>query len=217
VLLPPDVPQRFVDGEEALAYPLRPSVYVVAPHLLEVAETLAGQRGTNFIDGMEAPGDQVYRVFQRSNASRDDVLVGMTPLDPPRRLDNGVELLAYEVVNPAPAQTGDALDFYLAWWLDGPPPKDVDYHFFAHLVDSQGERVGQHDLDSFPTGAWHTGDLVVTRFKIAPGVELSPGIYRVNVGMYTYPDVTPASVLDVAGNPAGTFRTIGPLELGGSR
>ena len=168
VLLPRHLPRRFVDGRKALVFAMRPGVYVTTPEVNEASVTLQHQAGTVLLKQVDAPGEKPLWVFRRENESRDDVLTGMTLLDPPHLLANGVELLAHQAGSTEPAQSGGELQpgepipFLLAWWLDGPPP-DADYHTFAHLVDADGRRWGQHDLSSFPTASWQTGDLVLTR------------------------------------------------------
>lgn len=227
-LLPRHLPHRFVDGQKALVFPLRPTVYVLAPGVDEAWATLAHQTGTQQVLQIDAPGEKLFFVFRRSNESRDDVLAGMTSLDPPRRLANGVELLAYQIGSPehstglAPKALADTVGEYrpgetihlsLAWWLDGPPPVGIDYHAFAHLVDADGGRWGQHDLSGFPSASWQTGDLVLTRFQIATDAKTPPGEYWIRLGMYSYPDVVNVPILDAAGNPASGFTVAGPVSL----
>jgi hypothetical protein len=101
----------------------------------------------------------------------------------------------------------------LAWWLDGPPPRGIDYHTFAHLVDGDGKRWGQQDMSSFPTAYWRTGDLMVTHFQIQTDPEAPSGEYWMHFGMYSYPEVVNVPVLDAAGNPAADIVVVGPILL----
>ncbi|MGD9099690.1 MAG: glycosyltransferase family 39 protein, partial [Anaerolineae bacterium] len=213
VLLPRHLPHRLVNGHQALVFPMRAAVYVVTPGMVEALAALRAQPGAVSLAEIPSPGDGRYWVFRRSNESRDDVLAGMAPLDPPLRLANGVELLAYRFGGAS--QAGGTVHLVLAWWLyDGSRlPAPSDYHAFAHLVDAAGQRWGQHDLLSFPSVSWRAGDLVLTRFQIETQAETPPGEYWVNLGMYSYPDLVAAPVLDVAGNPAADFTVVGPLEL----
>jgi hypothetical protein len=213
VLLPRNLPRRFVDGQEALVFPLGPAVYITTPEVDEASSALQGQAGAVLLERIDAPGGEQFGVFRRSNESRDDVLAGMASLDPPCRLANGVELLAYQFGGEL--RPGGTIRFSLAWWLyaSSPPPPDADYHAFAHVVDADGQRWGQHDLAGFPTASWRAGDLVLTRFQIEVGAEAPPGTYWVNLGMYSYPDIAAVPVLDAAGNPAGDFAVVGPVTL----
>jgi len=213
VLLPRHVSHRFVSDPKALVYPMRPTVYIIAPEAAQALAALQTQPEAVLWKDINAPGDKHFWVFRRSNESRDDVLAGMTRLDPPLRLANGVELLAYGLGDDSMA--GGTVHLCLAWWLydDSRLPAETDYHAFAHLVDGDGRRWGQHDLLSFPSASWRAGDVVLTRFQIETDAETPPGDYWINLGMYSYPDVIAAPVLDVAGNPASDFTVVGPIEL----
>jgi 4-amino-4-deoxy-L-arabinose transferase-like glycosyltransferase len=211
VLLPPHLPRRFVDGQEALVFPQRPAVYLVTPEVREAAATLQAQPGAELIGQIDAPGEQSFWVYRRANDSRDDVLERLTPIAPPRRLANNVEFFAYQVRGEYPL--GEPIQLVLIWWLDGPPPTGTDYHSFAHLVDANGERWGQHDFASFPTASWRSGDVVLTRFQIVPDAGTPPGDYWLRLGMYSYPDIVNAPVLDAAGNPVAESVTVGPISL----
>jgi hypothetical protein len=211
VLLPRHLPHRFVDGRKALVFPPQPTVYVTAPEMDDIVAVLGQQSGAEFMDEIDAPGERTFWVHRRENVSRDDVLDGMTELLPPRRLVNDVEFLAYAVEGEL--QPGGTLTVSLVWWLDGPPPTGTDYHVFAHLVDADGARIGQHDLSSFPAASWQTGDLVWTRFEIEADGEAPSGDYWIRLGMYSYPDIVNAPVVDAVGNPVSDAMIVGPITL----
>ena len=211
VLLPREMPHRFVDGQKSLVFPQRPTVYIATPGVDRVSMTLAQLSGTAPVEDIKTPGEQVYRVFRRENQNRDDVLDGMTELALPRRFANGVEFLAYAV--DGDEQSDATVELILAWWLDGPPPQDIDYHTFAHLLNADGERVGQRDLSGFSTSSWQTGDLVLTHFRIEIDADSFPGEFWARLGMYTYPDVVNVPVVDGAGNPVTDAVVVGPISL----
>jgi 4-amino-4-deoxy-L-arabinose transferase-like glycosyltransferase len=211
VLLPRDLPHRFVNGQKALVFPQGPTIYIVTPAMEEESATLEGQAGAVLIKQVAAPGENAFWVLRRENKSRDDVTEGMTPLPTPRRLANGVEHLATSIGGSL--QPGGTVEVTLAWWLDGPPPQDVDYHAFAHLVDTNGERFGQHDMSSFATTSWQTGDLVLTRFQIEIDSNAPAGEYWIRLGMYGYPDIVNVPVVDAAGNPVADAVTVGPIDI----
>jgi hypothetical protein len=54
---------------------------------------------------------------------------------------------------------------------------------------------------------------VLTRFQIETSADAPPGEYWVNLGMYSYPDITAVPVLDAAGNPVADLVTVGPVVL----
>ncbi len=210
VLLPRHLPHRLIDGREALVFPLGPAVYITTPDVQTATVQLRALSGTTALDPIAAPGNTRYWLFQRDNASRDDVLAGLTPLSAPRRLANGVEWLAYGIDD---AQSHQPLQFSVAWWLDGPAPTGIDYHLFVHLVDAEGKRWGQHDMAGLDSAAWQTGDLVLTRFSIETNADAPQGQYWIHLGMYTFPDIVNVPVLDAAGNPAGDLKVVGPVLL----
>ncbi len=115
-----------------------------------------------------------------------------------RRLANGVTLAAWRF---------GAGGFSLDWQPDG--PADRPYSLFVHLLDADGARVAQADVQAW-RGPWRAGDVVVTRFTLGEDVSVpSGGTWR--VGMYYFlddvGDVAPrgVDVLDAAGNPAGVW------------
>jgi hypothetical protein len=211
VLLPREHPHRFVDGQTGLVFPQHPTVYVTTPAVDRESTALGQLSGTELVSEIAAPGEQLYRVFRRENRNRDDVLEGLTEIPVPRRFSNGVEFLAYAV--DSAGQPDGSLELILAWWLDGPPSQDTDYHFFAHLLNAAGERVGQHDLAGFPTASWQMGDLVLTRFKVEVDRDAAARELWARFGMYLYPDIVNVPVVDGAGNPVADAVLVGPISL----
>ena len=95
--------------------------------------------------------------------------------------------------------------------LHAPPPSQ-EYHWFNHLLGSQGSRWGQADGAGFAAADWRAGDVVLTWFDIDISPDAPPPPYWMRVGMYTYPDVANVQLIDKAGNPAGEFVELGPLD-----
>lgn len=211
VLLPRERSHRFVDGQTSMVFPQHPTVYVTTPAVDSESTALGQMPRTELVSEIAAPGEQQYRVFRRENKSRDDVLEGLTEIPVPRRFSNGVEFLAYAVDSAGHAD--GSIDLILAWWLDGPPLQDTDYHFFAHLLNAAEERLGQNDLVGFPTASWHAGDLVLTRFRITIDRDATAQELWARLGMYLYPDIVNVPVVDSAGNPVSDAVLVGPISL----
>lgn len=97
---------------------------------------------------------------------------------------DSILLDAYEISGQPAA--GQPLDVTLYWQALSPPPDD--YTVFVHLLDEQGQIVAAHDsmpaANSFPTRAWQPGLLVGDTHRLELPVELAPGDYQVNVGLY---------------------------------
>jgi hypothetical protein len=70
---------------------------------------------------------------------------------------------------------------------------DDDYVTFVHLVDTRGEKVAQGDDhkaggDFYPTSLWGIGENLRDEQTIALPPNITPGLYRLVVGMYRQPD-----------------------------
>jgi hypothetical protein len=212
---------RFADGRSALPVPdTSQVVYLVGPvergtgrgsDLEPVLQRLGGMAYVRPAADVSLPDGWAFRVFSRSGPDREDVLAELTRLPEPVVFANGVDFLGYGL--PETAWTGETLELWIAWWLRSPPPAGSDYHFFTHLLDGQGQLLGQHDGTGFPTASWRSGDLVLSRFPVPISDELSPGRYQVWAGQYTYPDVVNVPYLDVAANPAGDRVIVGEVSV----
>ncbi len=100
----------------------------------------------------------------------------------------------------------DALTVTLLWEAVGVPA--TDYTVFAHLLDSQGNRVAGFDqapaAGRFPTSAWRESDRVLSHMPITlEGVE--PGQYELWIGIYESGSegATRLPVSDAGGYDAG--------------
>ncbi len=123
---------------------------------------------------------------------------------PLQRWENGLALLSAEVVT-APA-VGEPLTLIYHWKVTAAAPP-ADYHFFNHVLDASGELVAQEDAAAIDARNWRQGDALVTRFTIALPAEMPPGRYTVQVGQYTWPDVTRVPLVgDSSETTATTYR-----------
>ncbi len=217
-------PHRFADGSQALPVPdAREAVYLVGPlpggdadGLLDGVQRLEGMADVRPASDVTLPDGVQYRLLRRYGADRADVLAGMERFDAfpnPNGVpfENGVTFMGYAL--PETVAPGETLTVWLAWWVRHPPPGDVDYHFFVHLLDAGGGLRGQHDGMGFPAASWRAGDLVVSRFAVPLPPDLPAGRYTVWAGMYTFPDVVNVSYLDVANNPAGQRVLLGEVAV----
>jgi hypothetical protein len=132
--------------------------------------------------------------------------------DDPIHWASGATLLGYD--GAGEVAPGGTLHWTLYWRVDGLPPEGSDIHWFNQLIDEQGTQWGQADGTGFPSASWRSGDCVAAWFDITISEEAPPPPYYVRVGQYTYPDVVNVQILDVAGNPAGEYRELGPVHAG---
>jgi hypothetical protein len=73
------------------------------------------------------------------------------------------------------------------WW-QALTPMEADYTVFVHLVDADGQLVGNGDapplLGGFPTGMWRPGDEVVDEHIIPLSSSQRSGEHTIRVGWY---------------------------------
>jgi hypothetical protein len=129
----------------------------------------------------------------------------------PDRWANGVQLLS--ALGYGDLRPGGTCILEATWRVNSLPSPGADYHWFNHLIDADGKRVGQMDGVGFPSRSWRTGDTVVTGFDVPIAPEAAPGAYKMRVGMYTYPDIRNVPVVDAAGNPVSDAIELGPIEI----
>lgn len=211
-------PHRLADGRTALPVPESThAVYLVGPvressPLEPVLQRLASLRYVQSGPVLNLPdGGARYLLFHRSGPDREDTLAGLTSLGSGVALANQVVLAAYDL--PTQSRSGETLPVWLAWWVRIAPPPGADYHFYAHFLNAQGDKVGQWDGQGFPTATWRTGDLALSCFPILLPDDLPPGPYTVRVGMYTYPEIVGIPVVDAAGKPVEAAVTLGAVSL----
>jgi len=117
------------------------------------------------------------------------------------RFDQDVTLVGYTMRGAASGDAvrvgpGDALVIDLYWRAER--KLDQDYTVFAHLLGqaynpkTQGPVWAQHDGQpadgGYPTTQWLEGDLIVDRHTMTVDEGAQPGVYRLEVGMYTLDD-----------------------------
>jgi 4-amino-4-deoxy-L-arabinose transferase-like glycosyltransferase len=112
--------------------------------------------------------------------------------------DDMLRLRAYSIDTPkdTPKDTAKntakdltAVSVTLYWQALRTP--DFDYSCFVHLVDQTGQVVAQQDQApggdaGFPPSVWWNGDLVADTHRISLPAGLSPGDYRLRVGLYNW-------------------------------
>lgn len=103
-------------------------------------------------------------------------------------LGNQIRLLGYEV--PDSLSPGAEFDVTLYW--EGQRPLENHYIVFVHLLDADDKLVASHDgppMDRrYPTEAWLTGDVVPDTHHLVLDPQIPVGTYRLQVGMYLWPE-----------------------------
>jgi hypothetical protein len=133
------------------------------------------------------------------------------------QLADQIALVAFEVEgDPAPG-AGLTVNLY---WEALRPLGDVSavYHVFVHLLGGNGELVTQDDSlpvrGRYPLQAWAPGDMILDAHPLTLPPDLAPGTYRIQAGMYTWPDFTRLEVRDAGGEvQADGVMVLGEIEV----
>ncbi|MBC7234732.1 MAG: hypothetical protein H5T69_02740, partial [Chloroflexi bacterium] len=100
-------------------------------------------------------------------------------------LGEDIRLLGYDLEEPH-VSPGGTLHLTLYWQALGPP--GTDYVVFTHLLDGNGLVRGQKDgvpVDGErPTSGWIKGEILIDHYEIQVDEGATPGIYRLEIGMY---------------------------------
>jgi hypothetical protein len=88
--------------------------------------------------------------------------------------------------NKSEFRPGESMQLTLYWRALGPLPKSYDV--FVHVENERGIIQSQHDGvpggAKRPTNLWRAGEIIVDRHQIEIKPTMTPGRYRVVVGLY---------------------------------
>ena len=130
------------------------------------------------------------------------------PPDGPRaRFGESIELLGAEL----DADAGEVI-FY---WRTREPVAQ-NYSVFVHLLDENGETIGQLDgapyANRYPTGAWRPGQIIEDRRALAAaGADVSR-IHRIVLGLYDPASGERLPAYDDRGDPLPDHALVLPIE-----
>lgn len=135
----------------------------------------------------------------------------------PTSLNFGDKLLLRGYNLPTVTQPGQLLPVTVYW--DALIPMETRYRAFVHLVDSQGNRWGQHDEDPacrLLTSEMRPGQQSSRQFRIPVDPVAPPGLYQIVLGVY-HPDTLER--LNIWDNQAqqspGSSAVLGEVQITG--
>lgn len=141
-------------------------------------------------------GDPIFRLA--------DIAPGFTPTldfipESESRFGNGARILGVE--QRSALQPGQPWQLILYWTPEQSRVKE-QYQFSIRLVDEQNNTYGQFDLASLSGSLWRKGDTVINIIPLPIGQTIPENaILRLQLLMYSWPDMASVSVIDDAGNP----------------
>lgn len=98
---------------------------------------------------------------------------------------NGVALTHYARGHVRPGAT---LPLTLTWSVEAEPPEIV-YHVGTYLLTTDNQVLAQSDGPGFDSIQWRAGDTFITWFDIPVPQDLPPGVYRIGVALYSWPEL----------------------------
>jgi hypothetical protein len=136
----------------------------------------------------------------RSSADMDLIANGLafgnvmiTPIsdDRPNPVDiaflDNISLVGYRYSHRQ-LRPGDRFVVELYWQARGPVTRD--YTVFVHLLDEHERTFGGEDRPPVPpTRAWQPGAIVTVRHTLTVAADAPPGLYQVEIGLYTPEDL----------------------------
>ena len=113
------------------------------------------------------------------------------------------------------ARQGDTVDVRLLWLAR--QSMDESYKVFIHVLDEQGQLVGQWDgrplNNASNTNRWIPGQIVYDQAAAPLPPDLPPGRYQVRTGLYNEADGQRLPVLDTAGVQVDDQVLLGYFEV----
>jgi hypothetical protein len=186
----------------ALVFPdnpggLRVAFQVLAAPALSLLETFLDLDTPIYIDPRVDPqGLRPLRIYHVPRARLDEHLARArsgatflpgtnTPVDSPVKVDDLLQFLGYEIVNPN-VRPGDGLLVFTYWRVLQRPPKMA---IFLHLLDPNGQVVAQYDGFDVVVDDLAPGDTVVQLHALELPNDLPNTVYRFEIGAYTREDL----------------------------
>ncbi len=159
---------------------------------------LAPLEGISPAPAHAAPGDWSP---QRAEAE------GMV-LTPPVKVGDALEFLGYVVEDAIQRDQARAIQTY--WRVSQTPLPSLS--LMAHLLDENGAPLAVGDGLGIPTTQLRPGDVVVQRHILDVPPETAPGVYWLQVGAYTLPDVQRLPIIQ-NGATAGDRLLVGRIKI----
>jgi hypothetical protein len=176
---------------------LRVAFQIHAAPALALQEAFLDLEAPIYIDPRVDPqGLRPLRIYDIPRAKLDEHLARAqsgaiflpgpeTPINTSVKVDDLLQFLGYEIVNPN-AQPGDSLQVFTYWRVLRRPPNMA---IFLHLLDPDGQVVAQYDGFDAVAEDLAPGDTVVQLHPLELPNSLPGAAYRLEVGAYTRDDL----------------------------
>jgi 4-amino-4-deoxy-L-arabinose transferase-like glycosyltransferase len=210
---------KWIDRAFALVFPAQPAK-LISPAYSPIDPTLRDRflsapiYVSKFDDGSIA--FEVYDLKPASIAPSGAITTALggdsTALAAPIDLGHSLEFLGYET--EAAVQPGGTLKLRLYWRVSQDVgAQQLPLSLFTHLLNDQGQFAAGRDLLAFPTAGWRSGDTWLQQNDLPLPNDLSPGSYRLEIGLYSQADNVRWRVYDRAGNDVGDRLLLSRIEI----
>jgi hypothetical protein len=129
-------------------------------------------------------------------------------------LGDAIDVVGYTLANRA-ARPGESLNLSVYW--KSVAKVNQDYIVFVHLLDAGGNVRAQIDAQprggNYPTSIWDVGEIVRDDYEFALPRDLTPGEYKIVLGMYEYPSLVRLNTIDATGKNIGDHLTLDPIQV----
>ena len=215
-----DLSLRWFDGRFALVFPAGEETRVIIPTIApldEALESIFKEHASHIHTEDLRPDDlitrfDVYRFDARGALASflstaegnpaywcpfdtfpaDESQPTYEPLALPADVGDVIELAGYDLRTPD-VGPGEEVELLTVWHIRAPfAPEAV---VFTHLLDHSGHVVGQVDRLDVPSWHWRQGDAFVQLHRFQVDADVPPGLYHLEVGIYTRDDLTRLPVL----------------------
>lgn len=108
------------------------------------------------------------------------------PIDLPVKFGDVMEFIGHDR-SVETVGAGETLEVVLYWRLLRRPERH--YSIFAHLLDAQGQIVGEYDRNAYPTSFWWEsgGEVLLSYFPLQVQPGTPPGECQLEIGVYHQP------------------------------
>jgi 4-amino-4-deoxy-L-arabinose transferase-like glycosyltransferase len=139
----------------------------------------------------------------------DDPRPAYQPLDLPVNVDDVIHLVGYDLRTPTIQADGE-IELLTVWHVSETFTSEAVA--FTHLIGHQGRVIAQIDRLDVPSWHWRPGDAFVQLHRFSVGTDVSPGLYSLEVGLYTREDLERLPVV-VDGERIDDRILLRPLEV----
>jgi hypothetical protein len=156
------------------------------------------------------PRFDLYR-FDAAAALTDALQSAVIPTDT-LNFGGAVSLIGWQVHTPQ-VKAGQTVEVVTYWHINTSYNREAA--MFTHLLggDSAHPVLAQQDVLDVPSYYWLPGDAFAQVHRLIIPADARPGVYPLEVGLYTPDDQKRLPLLDVSGNPIGDHASIGSITV----